>query len=347
MSVVAGPVAVVEIGSGSVKLLVVDAAGLATGGADGSPLITRSVKTRLLAGDGATFDPDALAATAAAFRSFADDIAAVGATTVSVVGTSVTRRAADLEPLDALSRTAFGVPIEVLSGEREAELAFAGAAAGRDLPGPLSLIDIGAGSTELAMTIDGAVGVRDADADAAAGAGPESGVGAGAGVGIAGSPTVRSASLPIGSRVLTDAYLHGDPPGPDELSSALSVAELHYDDLRRDLPELGSAIESGTLLGVGALTEIAAVEIGIVGPEESVDGYHLVKAAAEEVFRALATETAEDRAHNPGMKPEHVDDIVGALCVLVEFMRRFDVEEVVVSERGLRHGRAAELLATN
>ncbi len=324
MSVDVTPVAVVEIGSGSVKLLVVDGSGLAGGAADGAA-IGRSVKTRLLAGDATAFDPEALAATAAAFRSFADEIAAAGATTVSVVGTSVARRAADLEPLDALSRQAFGVDVEVLSGQREAELAFAGAAAGRDLPGPLSLIDIGSGSTELATEL-----VAEQGAEPGGGGRP-----------------LRSASLPIGSRVLTEAYLHGDPPGPDELSSALSVAELHYDDLRRDLPELGSAIETGTLLGVGALTEIAAVEIGLADPSESVDGYRLVKPAAEEVFRALATETAEDRAHNPGLKPEHVGDIVGALCVLVEFMRRFDVDEVVVSERGLRHGRAAELLVTN
>lgn len=315
-----GSVAIVEVGSGSVKLLVTDADTLAGGGPDP---VRRSVKTRLWAGDGdgATFSPESLDRTAAAFRTFAADIDRAGpVAAVSVVGTAATRQVADVEPLDRLCREILDAPLEVLSGDREGQLGFAGAVAGRDLPWPRSLIDIGAGSTELST---GASAPGD------------------------GASTIRVASLPIGARVITDAYLLGDPPDPAELSSALSVAELHYDDLRRDLPELRSAVDAGVLLGTGAVGDIAAVEIGLADPDDPVDGYRLTKPAVEEVFRALATESAEDRAHNPGLKPEHVDDVVGSLCVLVEFLRRYDVEELVVSERGIRHGRAAELLATN
>lgn len=310
LSTAGEPVAVVEVGSGSVKLLVTDAEALATGGPD---RVKDAIKTRLWPREGTDLEPERLAETEQAFARFAAQIEAAGAATVAVIGTAVAREATDVEPLDRLSRSAFGAPLEVVTGAREAELGFAGATAGRQLPGPLSVIDIGAGSTELAI---------------GDGSGP-----------------VRSASLAIGSSVLTDAYLHRDPPGPDELSSALSVAELHYDDLRRDLPDLGEALAAGTLLGVGAVGQIAAVEIGLPDPSASVDGYRLPKVGVEEVFRTLATECAEDRAHNPGLRPEHVDDIVGALCVLVEFLRRFDVAELVVSERAQRHGRAAELVA--
>lgn len=312
-------VGVVEVGSGSVKLLIAEAGALASGGPD---LARRSVKTRLWAGDGRSLDPAGLDATAGAFEVFAGDLAEanVSPEAVAVVGTAVARRLDDVEPIDRLSQVTFGAPLQVLSGDREAALALAGAVIGRELPGPVSVIDIGSGSTELATQ-----------------AGPDGSLGDGA---------IRALSMPIGARVITESYLHGDPPGPDELSSALSVAELHYDDLRRELPGVAGALATGTVLGVGAIGQIAAVEIGLDDPSASVDGYRLEKPAVEEVFRALATESAEDRAYNPGLLAEHVDDIVGGLCVLVEFMRRFDVVEIVVSERDLRHGLAAELLAT-
>ncbi len=312
-----GAVAVVEVGSGSVKLLITDGDALAGGGPD---RLRRSIKTRLWSEGGRTLRPDGLEATAAALDRFANDLAEAGDPPRAVVGTAVTRRVDDVTPLDRLCRDALGVPMEVVSGHREAALGHAGATAGRHLPGPRSVLDIGSGSTEVATD-----------------AGPD---------GEPGDGTIRALSLPIGARVLAERYLHHDPPGPDELSSALSVAELHYDDLRREVPGLGPALDGGTVLGIGAIGQIAAVEIGLDDPAASVDGYRLVKPAVEEVFRVLATETAADRAHNPGLLPEHVDDIVGGLCVLVEFMRRFEVSEVVVSERDLRHGRAAELVAT-
>ncbi len=303
------PVAVIDIGSGAVKLLVTDRAGLV----DGVATTQLSVKTKLFT-DGAAMLPAAgMDATAAAFDRFAEVLAATEPASVAVVATAVARTVPDIDSLHALTEEKLGVPLQVLSGSREAELAFAGATLGRDIDGPVVVVDIGAGSTEFAYR--------------------------------SGADPIGAMSLPVGGRTLTDAYLLADPPRADELSSALSVTELHLDDLRRELPDLVRAVSSGTVIGAGATDQIAAVEIGVIDPDQSVDGYRLEKAGVEEVFRVLATEPAVDRACNPGLAPEHVDDIVGALCVLVEFMRRFGVEEVVVSERGLRHGLAAELMA--
>jgi exopolyphosphatase/guanosine-5'-triphosphate,3'-diphosphate pyrophosphatase len=71
----------------------------------------------------------------------------------------------------------------------------------------------------------------------------------------------------------------------------------------------------------------------------------LSRQAVEEVFRTLATERRSDRAHNPGLPPARVDEIVGATVVLVEIMRRLGLEQVVVSQRGLLDGVVAELTA--
>ena len=310
------PVAVVDIGSGSVKLLITGTAGLVDSGAE---LVRTSVKVNLISesasgsssGSESLITDEVLATVADAFERFNELIAAHGVSTVAVVGTEACRRATNLSAIEQLVTDTFNTELEVLDGEREAELAFAGAIAGRELKDPVVVVDIGARSTEFAINGH--------------------------------SDELASLSLPVGGRTLVDLYLQSDPYRPEELSSALTVMELHLDDLRRELPFFGELAGQATVIGVGAVGQIAAVEIGSQDPEFDVDGETLDKVGVEEVFRALATE--QERTHNPGLHPGNAVDIVGAMCVLVEFMRQFAVTELLVSERELSHGLAGELLS--
>jgi exopolyphosphatase/guanosine-5'-triphosphate,3'-diphosphate pyrophosphatase len=324
------PVAVIDIGSGAVKLLIIDRAGLAVAPREAasnrasdqsSPatLLSFGIKTRLIAGATGRMSDESLAATAAAFATFRghiDELApgAVASGRVRAVATAVARDTSNLGALEEITSRELGVDLEVLSGEREAELAFLGATYGRPWNDDTVVMDIGAGSTEFAY---GEPGWR---------------------------PRLFGAlSLPVGGRVLIDSYLASDPPRPEELSSALSVVELHIDDLVRELPDINGALES-TVIVAGAMTQIAAVEIGLADPDAPVDGEIIRRDGIEDLFRTLATESTAERIHNPGMKPEHAADILGALCVLVEFMRQCSVDQVVVSERSVRHGLAVEML---
>lgn len=316
------PVVVVDVGSGAVKLLIADRLGFSTPAgntnqADTGCYLSTAVKTRLISGTSDRMSDEALAATAEAFGSFSEAIEdlAPGAADddrLRVVATAVAREASNLTDLEVIVGESFGVELEVLSGEREAELAFRGATHGRSVDGQTVVMDLGAGSTEFAF-------------------------------GHAGEDPIAAHSLPVGGRTLVDSYLTSDPPRPEELSSALSVVELHVDDLRRELPGIGEALD-GTVIASGAMGQIAAVEIGLVDPRAGVDGEVIDKVGIEDLFRTLATESKEERLHNPGLLPEHVDDILGAMCVLVEFMRQCGVGEVVVSERSVRHGLAVEML---
>ena len=132
----------------------------------------------------------------------------------------------------------------------------------------------------------------------------------------------------VGASNLTDAYLHGDPPPADELSAALSIVELHVDDVRRELPGLADALSSsGLIVGVGGtVTTIAAVEIGLTEYDrDTVDGFELTKQHGEDVFRTLATESAADRVSQSGPGSDRVDLIVGGACVVVEIMRQLEL----------------------
>ena len=140
---------------------------------------------------------------------------------------------------------------------------------------------------------------------------------------------VCSWSADLSGAELTSQYIQSDPPSPEELSAALSIVELHVTDVLRELPELASAIDSLTVFGIGAVPLISAVEQG-VEIEQLLPQPTLENTEAEELFRALATESHEDRANNPGLPPAEVRDIVGSMCVLVETMRQLSIGQLNV-----------------
>ena len=53
----------------------------------------------------------------------------------------------------------------------------------------------------------------------------------------------------------------------------------------------------------------------------------------------------EERKENPGLEEQRADVIVGGLCVLVATMRRFGLDECLVSESDILDGLAMSLLA--
>ena len=117
------------------------------------------------------------------------------------------------------------------------------------------------------------------------------------------SPSARPSSRPalstdIGCVRFTEKYLEHDPPRPEELVAALSVAEAYVDDVRQAIPEAG---EAKTFVGLaGTVTTAAAVEIGLATYDrDRIHHFVLTKEAAEDVFRTLATETLAERIAQP------------------------------------------------
>jgi exopolyphosphatase/guanosine-5'-triphosphate,3'-diphosphate pyrophosphatase len=110
-----------------------------------------------------------------------------GAQGVRVVATAAIRTAVNRDEFLAGMRSS----VEILDGAEEARLAFLGATMtlGCELPGDVGVVDVGGGSTEIAVgTVEG--GVR------------------------------WSASFLVGSGVLADRYLQSDPPSLHQLRAA-------------------------------------------------------------------------------------------------------------------------------
>ncbi|HEV7732085.1 MAG TPA: hypothetical protein VGR62_07980 [Candidatus Binatia bacterium] len=139
--------AVLDVGSNSVLLLtvVVSASGRLT--VRDSALATTRLGSGLV--DGGALDPSACARTTAAVVTLAGRARAAGCTQVWAYATGAARRACDGTAFtDALSVQA-QCPVEVLTGEREARLAYAAAALGNADDAPLLVVDVGGGTTEL------------------------------------------------------------------------------------------------------------------------------------------------------------------------------------------------------
>jgi exopolyphosphatase/guanosine-5'-triphosphate,3'-diphosphate pyrophosphatase len=194
--------------------------------------------------------------------------------------------------------------LELIPGEEEAALSFAGATRDITGPGPYLVIDIGGGSTEFVVGSTEPTGL---------------------------------VSVDIGCVRITEQFLHSDPPAPEELSQAVSVVRDHLADVKREIPGIADA---ATVIGLaGTVTTVAAIELGLPAYDpERIHHFRLTRDAAEDVFRTLATESAAQRAHNPGLEAGRVDVIVGGAIVLVSVMRVLGFDEMLVSEADILDG---------
>jgi exopolyphosphatase/guanosine-5'-triphosphate,3'-diphosphate pyrophosphatase len=295
----------IDIGTNSVRLLVADVDG------PGPDATLHSVDrrmhiTRLGQGvdEARRLHPDAMARTLDVLRDYRGELDALDVQRARATATSAARDAANRDDFFGAAAEVLGFAPELLPGEEEARLSFLGSTAQLTEPSPYLVVDIGGGSTEFI------VGTRE----------PEGLV-----------------SVDTGSVRLTEQYLASDPPQPEELSAAQSVVRDHLADVERELPAVRDA---ATLVGLaGTITTVAAIELGLAEYDrDKIHHYRLTKAAAEDVFRTLATEPAEERRHNPGLEPGRVDVIVGGAIVLVTIMRVFGFDEMLVSEADILDG---------
>jgi exopolyphosphatase/guanosine-5'-triphosphate,3'-diphosphate pyrophosphatase len=310
-------VAAIDIGTNSTRLLVAEP------GWGVVPLRTveRLMRiTRLGQGVDRTggLDPEAIDRTVAVLREYRSVMDGLGvpAGRVRMTATSAARDAANRDAFFDAAEAAVGVRPELLSGDEEAALSFAGATAELDpARGPFLVFDLGGGSTEFVLGTTGPDGAIDG-----------------------------ALSIDVGCVRLTERFLASDPPAAEELTAAISYADTWLDDVLRELPRIG---EAATVVGLaGTVSTVAAVEQGLAAYDrDAIHHFVLTKEAAEDVFRTLATERRADRIHNPGLEEARADVIVGGCCALVAIMRRLGLDDLLVSEADILDGLALSLLA--
>ena len=299
-------VGVIDCGTNSIRLLIADIEG------NNFREVTRQMQVvRLGQGVDETnqFHPDALERTFAAVDLYAAELARRGVEKIRFCATSATRDATNRNIFINGVKERLGIEPEVISGDEEARLSFAGAT--REFnrtDGPFLVVDIGGGSTEFVL----------------------------------GTDTVDSAiSVNIGCVRMTERHFHNDPPTADEVSIARSDIQNAI-----DIASASVDIKSAkTLVCVaGTATTVAAAALNL--PEYDRHAIHLSRISADQVLEVsnnFLTMTRDERAALGYMHPGRVDVITAGSLVLSKIVKATGAKEFVASENDILDGMAWSL----
>jgi exopolyphosphatase/guanosine-5'-triphosphate,3'-diphosphate pyrophosphatase len=309
-------VAAVDVGSNSVRLLILDDAGVR--------VLRRITTTRLAEGVDRTghLADVAIERTVAALVAFRDVWEEAGVTTdaahVRIAATSAVRDASDRDRFLEAVHAATGIDVDVISGEEEAALGYAGASGAVPTQDPCLVIDVGGGSTELVIGRAGAV--------------------------------LGSVSTQLGCVRLTERALHSDPVTPDERADARGVAEAV---LREGLVTLGQQVAAHgvelrdlrTVVAVaGTATTLAALHLGLPTYEESrIHGTAIDADTLAALSARLAGLTVAERAALGPVQPGRAEVLHGGAIVLATALELLGRPRLVVSEADSLDALAARL----
>lgn len=221
---------------------------------------------------------------------------------VIVTGTNALRIANNTPEISNEIKRLFNYDLEVASGDVEAEYAYLGALSALNKPASSLVIDIGGGSTELIFGNESEINFK--------------------------------TSLPIGSVSATEQFLKSSPP----LKSGIEHLKKELIALLKNLNE--NKAPDNVLAIAGTATTLACMHLNLKEfVEEKVEKSKLnsngIKNLINELSQLASAEILEK--YGPVMKGRE-DIILAGAIILFEIMKFFDIEELVVSSRGIRYG---------
>ncbi|CCW36700.1 Ppx/GppA phosphatase [Chthonomonas calidirosea] len=297
-------VAAIDVGTNSVKIIVVDA----TAGCE-RLLYENTLICRLGEGMqayGMRLKEAAIRRTLEALEELVQQARAHGAQQIAAVGTAALREAQNRDEFLQRAQERLGIPIEVISGTEEARLSYLAVRRDpmwRESP-RLMVVDIGGGSTEVI-------------------------VGDSAGKDIA-----FRVSLEVGAVRLTERFLRSDPPTLAQLDGASQAVRAALEHLPATLRQ-----RPCTLVGVGGtIANLAAIDKGGVQSATELHHHVIPVARLDQILRRLATLSIEERKTIPGLEPARADIIVAGALILSLLLSHLEAEQIAVSIRGLRWG---------
>ncbi|WP_114907214.1 Ppx/GppA phosphatase family protein [Ornithinimicrobium murale] len=247
-----------------------------------------------------------MARTLAAAADYAAQCQEAGCEAVRFVATSASRdatNAADFVTGVQEAFAAFGTAPEVISGQEEASLSFAGATTGlQGAPAPHLVVDIGGGSTEF----------------------------------VRGTDRVEQAvSVDIGCVRMTERHLRSDPPTEAEIWPALGDITVAVNSAAEQVDLTGV----GTLVGVaGSVTTVTAHALGLGAYRpEQIHGAELSVEQAIAACTDLVQMSRADRAALPFMHEGRVDVIGAGALVWRSIIQRLQHDSGLTTVRASEH----------
>jgi exopolyphosphatase/guanosine-5'-triphosphate,3'-diphosphate pyrophosphatase len=249
----------------------------------------------------------------AVIEQYASECSEAGVELIRGVATSAVRDSSNGEDFLAAIARQHSVEIDLIDGDREAQLTFSGVCNAGSLGGGRTVIsDIGGGSTEFI--------VGD------------------------GSELLFHTSTNVGAVRQSERHLHDDPPTAAQLEALLEevtaivadrVPEQFRDDVKRGIGVAGTP------------TVLASIDqrLEVFDPWK-VHGYSITREACERLLNELAALPLAERREVTGLHPDRAPTIVAGAAIMLATIRAFGLEAVEVSEHDILYGLALQIAAS-
>lgn len=225
-----------------------------------------------------------------------------------LLGTAALREAKNTAQFKKLIFQKTGLKLNVISGKKEAELAYRGAIADfQQKSKKFLLLDIGGGSTEVIL------GTAD--------------------------KISKLTSLNLGSLRLTERFLRKTKDG---YSNMLELIDQKFVSLKKNF-----RLQKSILIGSGGtITTLGALSLGLKKYDQSkVHGLVLTKSKIISLLNKLQKMSMAERRNYMKVDPERADIIVAGTIILKQFIEIFGFDDILISDKSLRWGVLEEIRA--
>ena len=304
--------AAIDIGSNSVRLLVAEA----LRGGTYRILDEEREPTRLgrSVSEKGQLDDESMERTITALQTFKQIAAGYQATSLRTIATCAVREARNGPEFCRRVREQVGLEVEVISGDREARLAFSSVQNAFDLSGKNVIVaDIGGGSTEVVFAT--------------------------------GDLIESIFSTPLGAVRLTEQFALGEGAVVETFQRDIARME---EEIALCLKKRTTRplFAPHFLVGCGG-TFTTLAELMMATKKEGdvpVAGYKVSHAEVRHLLDRLLKMPLRSRRSMAGMTPDRADIILAGLSIIDSLMKRFRVNTLMIHTRGVRDGLVREMI---
>ena len=241
----------------------------------------------------------------AVLREYAKDISRFEVENVMVIGTQALRMVQNASEFTEMVRDEFGWIIKIISGEEEAKYSFLGALDAVDVADePVTVIDVGGGSTEIIFGVMGEIQV--------------------------------TVSLPVGVVRFAENLNMKVKLDEKNRQQITDWATLEFSKITF----LDRLINCKTMIGVGGTvtTLVAIVEKMKIYKPDLVNGYVLERDTLWHLFYKLNEKSLIERQEVPGLVKGREDVILYGILIILTLMDYVKINQITASDRGIRFG---------
>ena len=307
----AAPVGFIDLGTNSLRLIVIRPQPH-----HGYTVLTDEKETvRLGEGEfkGHNLQVEAMHRAAFVCRKFAELSRSFGVKELHGVATAATREAHNRRQFLELVRRESGLDLRVISGKEEARLIYLGVSRGINLGDKRAVfVDIGGGSTEI----------------------------------IVGGPQTYQYldTTKVGSIRLTNLFFKPGEDGPISRAKYLEIQRYARNAMIRAVQRVRPLKYDFAVASSGTALNLANVAAHRFFGRELKREDTLTLRNLKEIARELCDLPLKERRKVEGLNPSRADIIVSGAAVLETFMDELELDEIRLSERGLRDGLVIDYL---